>query len=75
MVAVGAGTAAAKEGGTVAIAEIVGVGDQVTVTYRKVGNGAARRAGAGDREEEVGRTVGFGRAQFGPNPVVVVQLS
>ncbi len=39
VVAVGAGTAAAKEGGTVAIADIVGVGDQVTVTYRKVGTG------------------------------------
>lgn len=37
VVAVGAGTAAAAAGGTVAITSIVGVGDQVAVTYRKVG--------------------------------------
>jgi len=33
----GAGTAAAAKGGTIAITDAVGVGDQVTVTYRKAG--------------------------------------
>jgi hypothetical protein len=37
VVAVGAGTAAAAKGGTLAITDAVGVGDQVTVTYRKAG--------------------------------------
>jgi hypothetical protein len=37
VVAVGAGTAAAAKGGTIAITDAVGVGDQVTVTYRKAG--------------------------------------
>ena len=39
VVAVGAGTAAEKQGGTVSIADVVAVGDQVTVTYRKAGTG------------------------------------
>jgi hypothetical protein len=39
VVAAGAGTAAAKQGGTIAITDAVSVGDQVTVTYRKAGNG------------------------------------
>lgn len=39
VVAVGAGTAATAAGGKVAITDHVGVGDQVTVTYRKAGTG------------------------------------
>jgi hypothetical protein len=38
VVAVGAGTAADRQGGKVVITNFVGVGDQVTVTYRKKGN-------------------------------------
>jgi len=37
VVAEGAGTAAAGKGGKVSISEFVGVGDQVTVTYRTAG--------------------------------------
>jgi hypothetical protein len=37
VVAVGAGTAASAAGGKVSIADHVGVGDQVTVTYRTAG--------------------------------------
>ena len=37
VIAVGAGTAASAAGGKVSIADHVGVGDQVTVTYRKTG--------------------------------------
>jgi hypothetical protein len=37
VVAVGAGTAAAASGGGIPIASAVGVGDQVTVTYRQAG--------------------------------------
>ncbi len=37
VVAVGAGTAASAAGGKVSITDIVGVGDQVTVTYHKTG--------------------------------------
>ena len=33
----GAGTAAAAKGGKIAITDIVGKGDQVTVTYHKMG--------------------------------------
>ena len=39
VIAVGASTAAAATGGKVAIADFVGVGDQVTVNYRKAGSG------------------------------------
>lgn len=39
VIAMGAGTAAAATGGTVAITDFVGVGDQVTVNYRKAGSG------------------------------------
>ncbi len=39
VIAVGAGTAAAAKGGGVAITEVVGVGDQVQVTYRNTGTG------------------------------------
>jgi Domain of unknown function (DUF5666) len=39
VVAVGASTAAAATGGKVAIADFVGIGDQVTVSYRKAGSG------------------------------------
>ena len=38
VIAVGAGTAAQAAGGTVQIGDHVGVGDQVTVTYRKAGS-------------------------------------
>jgi hypothetical protein len=38
VIAVGAGTAAQAAGGKVSIADHVGVGDQVTVTYRKAGS-------------------------------------
>jgi hypothetical protein len=37
VVAIGAGTAAAAKGGKVAVTDIVGKGDQVTVTYHKMG--------------------------------------
>jgi hypothetical protein len=39
VVAVGASTAAAGKGGKVVLSDFVGVGDQVTVTYRKAGSG------------------------------------
>ena len=39
VVAVGAGTAAAAAGGSVPVTSVVGVGDQVAVTYRKAGTG------------------------------------
>jgi hypothetical protein len=39
VVAEGAGTAAAGKGGKVSITDFVGVGDQVTVSYRKAGAG------------------------------------
>ena len=38
VVAVGASTAAAAKGGKVALADFVGIGDQVTVSYRKAGS-------------------------------------
>jgi hypothetical protein len=37
VVAEGAGTAAAKQQGKVSLGDFMGVGDQVTVTYRTVG--------------------------------------
>ena len=39
IIAMGAGTAAAAKGGKVGLTEFVGVGDQVTVNYRKAGTG------------------------------------
>ena len=39
VVAMGAATAAAATGGKVAIADFVGIGDQVAVSYRKAGSG------------------------------------
>ena len=39
VIAVGGSTAADAKGGKVAIADFVGVGDQVTVNYRKAGSG------------------------------------
>jgi Domain of unknown function (DUF5666) len=39
VIAMGAGTAASATGGKIAIGDIVGVGDQVTVRYHKVGSG------------------------------------
>ena len=39
VIAVGGSTAAAAKGGKVAITDLVGVGDQVTVSYRKAGSG------------------------------------
>ena len=39
VIAMGASTAAAAKGGKVAIADFVGIGDQVTVSYRKAGSG------------------------------------
>ncbi|MGH9219971.1 MAG: DUF5666 domain-containing protein [Vicinamibacterales bacterium] len=39
VVAVGASTAAAAKGGKVALTDFVGIGDQVTVSYRKAGSG------------------------------------
>jgi hypothetical protein len=39
VIAMGASTAAAAKGGKVAIGDFVGVGDQVTVNYRKAGSG------------------------------------
>jgi uncharacterized protein DUF5666 len=39
VIAMGASTAAAATGGKVAIADFVGIGDQVTVSYRKAGSG------------------------------------
>jgi len=39
VIAVGGSTAATAAGGRVAIADLVGVGDQVTVNYRKAGSG------------------------------------
>jgi hypothetical protein len=38
VIALGAGTAAAGQGGKVTITDFVGVGDQVTVTYQKMGD-------------------------------------
>ena len=38
VVAMGASTAAAAKGGKIALADFVGVGDQVTVSYRKAGS-------------------------------------
>ncbi|MGD9905296.1 MAG: DUF5666 domain-containing protein [Vicinamibacterales bacterium] len=38
VVAAGAGTAAAARGGTLALTDAVGVGDQVSVSYRKMGD-------------------------------------
>jgi hypothetical protein len=38
VVAAGAGTAAAATGGTLALTDAVGAGDQVSVSYRKVGD-------------------------------------
>jgi hypothetical protein len=35
---VGAGTAAAAAGGKISITNVVGKGDRVTVTYRKMGD-------------------------------------
>jgi hypothetical protein len=39
VIAMGAGTAAAATSGKVAITDFVGIGDQVTVSYRKAGSG------------------------------------
>jgi hypothetical protein len=39
VIAEGAGTASAKQQGKVSLTDFVGVGDQVTVTYRTVGSG------------------------------------
>ena len=39
VIAVGGSTAAAASGGRVSISDVVGVGDQVTVNYRKAGSG------------------------------------
>src|SRR5688572_5435732 len=39
VIAVGASTAAAAKGGKVTLADFVGIGDQVTVSYRKAGSG------------------------------------
>jgi hypothetical protein len=39
VIAVGGGTAAEAKGGKIVMADFVGVGDQVTVNYRKVGSG------------------------------------
>ena len=39
VIAMGASTAAEAKGGKVAIADFVGIGDQVTVSYRKAGSG------------------------------------
>lgn len=39
VIAIGASTAAAAKGGKVALADFVGIGDQVTVIYRKAGSG------------------------------------
>jgi hypothetical protein len=38
VIALGAGTAAASKGGKLILTDFVGVGDQVTVTYRKAGS-------------------------------------
>ena len=57
VIAMGASTAAAATGGKVAIADIVGIGDQVTVSYRKAGSGLhADEVRVGSRPEEVGVT-------------------
>jgi len=39
VIAMGAGTAAAAKGGKLVLTDFVGIGDQVTVTYRKAGSG------------------------------------
>jgi Domain of unknown function (DUF5666) len=39
VIAVGASTAAAAKGGKVSLTDFVGIGDQVTVSYRKAGSG------------------------------------